>query len=89
MPEPIKTEEIEAQPEAIQATGIQQPVSSSNQQMKSIVSVPDAPFDINKVVQTTGGGAGVAIGIAIMMILFVIIGWKLWQKLSKKNKIRR
>jgi uncharacterized protein HemX len=89
MPEPTIIEPLQASPESIQATIIQQPVSSSNQQLKTIVSVPDAPFDINKVVQTTGGGAGVAFFIAMVMMIITIVGWKLWQKFSKQkqNKI--
>lgn len=83
MPEPIKTEEVEATPEVIQATGIQQPVSSSSQQLKPTVSVPDAPFDINKVVQTTSGGATIAFILATVMIIIGIVGRKLWKKLSK------
>lgn len=83
MPEPIKRDEVEATPEAIHATGIQQPVSSSNQQLKPTASVADAPFDINKVVQTTSGGATIAFILATVMIIIGIAGRKLWKKLSK------
>ena len=89
MPEPIKTDEVEATPEVIQATGIQQPVSSSNQQLKPTVSAPDTPFDINKVAQTNSGGATIALILATVMIIIGIVGRKLWKKLSKTNKKRR
>lgn len=55
------------------------------EEVHASTQVSDTPFDLNQVIQTTGGGAGVAIVLAILAVVGGGTAWKFYQKLSEQK----
>jgi uncharacterized protein HemX len=62
---------------------VAEPATKEEVQATTVAS--DAPFDLNQVIQTTGGGASVAIILAILAIVGGGTAWKFYQKLSEQK----
>ena len=52
---------------------------------EATTSVPSAPFDVNQLVQSTGGGAGVAIALAAVAVVGGGAAWKFYQKFAEQK----
>ena len=58
---------------------------ATKEETQAITVASDTPFDLNQVIQTTGGGASVAIILAILAIVGGGTAWKFYQKLSEQK----
>jgi hypothetical protein len=85
--EPVKQEqEVKAAPqEAPQAIEAPAPVQAPVTTVATTTEAPAAPFDINQLVTSTGGGGTIAVILALIAVVGGTAGWKFWQKLSEQK----
>jgi len=85
MPENEKISVEEAVPQAVEDKTEQAPVPEPKKEVEAITSVPDAPFDVNQIVQSTGGGGAIAIILALVAVVGGGAAWKFYQKFSEQK----
>lgn len=88
MDEQTKEEQVvQPQPEEVMQST---PQSSEVEQKQDLIATTEtenvtAPFDINAILTSTGGGAGAAIVLAVIAILGGGAAWKFYQKISEQK----
>lgn len=88
MDEQTKEEQVvQPQPEEVMQPT---PQSSEVEQKQDLIATTEtenvtAPFDINAILTSTGGGAGAAIVLAVIAILGGGAAWKFYQKISEQK----
>lgn len=85
-PEVKQEHEVKQAPqEAPHAVEAPAPVQAPVHTVATTTEAPAAPFDINQLVTSTGGGGTVAIILALIAVVGGTAGWKFWQKLSEQK----
>jgi len=95
---PQAAQAVEPQPVVQPPESIQQPAPEAVQPAPVVVQhvepvapvattteAPAAPFDINQIITSTGGGGGIAVILALIAVVGGTAGWKFWQKLSEQK----
>ena len=85
MPESEKVEAPEAAPESSEAVSEEVSIPEPKKEVEAVTSVPDAPFDLNQVIQSTGGGAGVAVVLAIVAVAGGGAAWKFYKQFAEQK----
>lgn len=85
MPEVKDTDTPQAAPEASETVLNEVSVPEPKKEVEAITSVPDAPFDLNQVIQSTGGGAGVAVVLAIVAVAGGGAAWKFYKQFAEQK----
>lgn len=73
------------QQEAPQATPVVVPTPQPVQTVATTTAAPDAPFDINQIITSTGGGGSIAIILALVAVVGGGAAWKFYQKFSEQK----
>lgn len=81
-----KTKEKKAMPEVEETALEEVSVPEPKKEVQATTSVPDAPFDLNQVIQSTNsGGAGVAIILALIAVAGGGAAWKFYKQFSEQK----
>ena len=79
--QPIQQPQQEAPQAAPVVVAAPQPV----QTVATTTAAPEAPFDVNQLITSTGGGGGVAVILAILTIVGGGAAWKFYQKFAEQK----
>lgn len=85
MPETNKAEPSATAPEASTVVEEKETKQDTTKQTEATTSVPDAPFDVNQILQSTGGGAGVAIILAIVAVVGGGAAFKFYKQFAEQK----